>query len=233
MAPSKKKGAACLWVGIGCAVIAALAAVVVAGLVFFGIRTAKELQDPVARARNVKEILGADALPQGYYPVFGMKVPWFLEFAILSDEEITFDNDNLDEEDLGEKTFIYFKFLRKARNKGQILDFFEGRTDDPAVFDDANFQIDIDEVMGRGVVHLADFEALYVATRAQVTTDNSRSDGLSTLLLIDCPGDEKTRLAIWTEPDLDLGPEAETLQSTTGDENEIRAFLGHFALCQE
>ncbi|MCH9651008.1 MAG: hypothetical protein K0U98_22485 [Deltaproteobacteria bacterium] len=234
MAPNQKSRSACLWIGIGCVVVLALGAAVVGGITFWGYKKAQEFKDPVARGRSVGEILGSTELPEGYFPILGLKVPWVMHFAVLTTEEPRFGDEGNAEasvESAEEREFIYVKFLRPMKEAQELEDFFEGRIDDPSVLDDSNIHVDIDEVVRRGALQLAAFEARYVVTRARVETNETESEGLTILVSFDCTEDSLTRVGIWTGPEPVGGVESGNLVGTPGDETEIRAFLGHFSVC--
>jgi hypothetical protein len=57
--------------------------------------------------------------------------------------------------------------------------------------------------------------------------------GLSTLLLMECPGDDLNRLGIWFGPAPQEADEdqATDYTGTLADEEVIGTFMSHFALC--
>ncbi len=234
MEPNQKSRSACLWIGMGCVVVLALGAAVVGGLTFWGYKKAQEFKDPVARGRSVDEILGSTELPEGYFPIIGLKIPWVMHLAVLTTEEPRFGDDGKVEASVDpaeKREFIYVKFLRPMKEAQELEDFFEGRIDDPSVLDDSNLHVDIDEVIRRGTLQLAAFEAQYVVTQARVETNETESEGLTTLVSFGCPDDSLTRVGIWAGGEPVGGVEIENLVGTPGDETEIRAFLGHFSVC--
>lgn len=237
MAQDKKNSSACLFLGIGCAVLVALAVAVIGGLSLWGWNKTKELKDPEARAEEVREILGVDRLPEGYYAVMGLKVPLVMEFAILSDREVDLEEGD---GDLGDRAFIYFQFLRGKNDDPELRDFFEGRSDDPRVLrkNGVDIDVDVNEILGRGVVDLDPGEALYVATSGSLETNHGRSEGITTISLIQCPGDKRLRVAVWEGPGPAPAPEAEAgatasdLAGTPADVDTLQAFLGQFSFCR-
>src|SRR5262245_24119171 len=105
-----KKTSPWVWVGVGClgAVVLAVGAVIVLGML--GYRKAKqfeaELKDPQARTAKVQKILGTSHLPEGYYGVIGMSVPFVMDMAMLSDEEPDFRDGRQRHGGLGQRGFI-------------------------------------------------------------------------------------------------------------------------------
>ncbi len=231
MAQEKKRNSTCLFVGIGCAVLVALAVIAVGGLSLWGWNKSKELKDPEARAEEVREILGVDRLPAGYRAVIGVKVPWVMEFAILSDREIDLEDRN---EDLGDHAFIYFQFVRGKNDDPELRDFFEGRSDDPRILkkNGIDIDLDVDEILGRGVVDINRGQGLYVAAQGGLETDHGSSEGITTVTLLQCPGDKRLRIAVWEAPGPEAGLEEESLAGTPADPKTLQEFLSQFAFCR-
>ena len=73
----------------GCVGAIATLVLIVAGLGFWGAQKARELgetmSDPEARTEKALEILGAEALPDGYFTVAAFSVPFVFDFAVLSE----------------------------------------------------------------------------------------------------------------------------------------------------
>ena len=74
---------------------------------------------------------------------------------------------------------------------------------------------------------------LYIAQRGRLDAHHGRAEGLSALMLVDCPLDERMRIAVWFTPDPD--PEAAAgspgLSGSPADEDALRSFMEHFDLC--
>lgn len=235
MAPKRDSNQACIWIAAGCggAMLVVTIAIVLAG--YFTVQKARQfgedMKDPVVREQRTLEVLGTDALPEGYYANIGMSIPWVMDFAVISDEPPGEDGDT---DDLGEHSFIYFALPSFGTDKDELRDFFAGETDDAQVLSENNINIDLDEMIRRGSLQAGPQEVMYVANRGELQASGSRSEGLVTMVLADCPNDKRTRMGIWATPD--PNPEASTVEAdftgSAADEAAIAAFIGHFDLCR-
>lgn len=234
-----------VWVGVGClgAVVLAVAAVVALGA--FGYRKVKQLEaeikDPSARADKVKRVLGADRLPPGYHAVMAMSVPLVMDMAMLSDVEPDFREGRAQR--LGQRGFFYVQSLAPGKNRQELRDYFEGRTDDAEVLRRNHIKLDRrGETLGRGTMPLQGGTLMYIAQRGELDMAASRAQGITTMMLLDCPGDEnRQRFGIWygPEPEALAGKggageklTADDLLGTPADEAAMREFMGHFSLCR-
>ncbi len=222
------------YIGIGCLVIVVLgiAALAAGGLWVF--RTAKQfeadLKDPGARERRVMEVLRAERLPEGYHPVVAFTVPFLMETAILSDREPGPDGEI---HGLGDRGLVYVELIRMRHDERELRDYFEGKTSDPGVLRRNDINIDVDEIISRGVIPTDEATLMYVSQRGSVSAQGMSTDGVTSVVLIDCPQDKRGRIAIWFGPDPDPGVPADRLDlsGTPADENALRQFLGHFRFC--
>jgi hypothetical protein len=154
-----------------------------------------------------------------------------LQIVILTDEE---PDDEGTITTFGDRGLIYIQMFNLGQNEKELRDFFEGRTSDPQVLRDNNINIDVDEIISRGTTPIADATVMYVVQRGSVSTRGQESDGITSMMLFDCPQDSRTRFAIWFGPDPDPGAAAHDLDltGTPGDEAEMRSFVGQFRLCE-
>jgi hypothetical protein len=241
----KKKTSPWVWVGIGClgAVVLAVGALIALGM--FGYHKVKqleaELKDPSARADKVKRVLGTDQLPPGYHAVMAMSIPLVMDMAMLSDVEPDF-RDGRRQNALGERGFFYVQALSPGNDKQELRDYFEGRSDDAEVLRRNHIKLDRrGDILRRGTLPLEAGTLMYVAQRGELDMAASRSQGITTMMLLDCPGDEhRQRFGIWfgPEPDTMVGKGGRgervadaDLAGSPADEEAIRAFMGHFRFC--
>jgi len=227
------------YIGIGCIVIVGLMAIA-AGACGVWVysetqRFEAEASDPEARGARVLSVLGADSLPDGYYPMVAFSIPFVMETALLTDEVPT---EEAEEANFGERGFIYLKMLRFGQDEQELRDYFEGRTDNADVLSDNGININVDEVIRRGTMQQAGAELMYVVQRGRVSMGRrgrDRGDGLASMSLIECPDDSRLRIGIWFAPDPDPEADAETLDlsGTPGDAAAMAEFYGHFSLCGE
>lgn len=233
---SEQKTSPWIWIGCGCALAVFLVAAVVVGFGVLGVRKAQqiaeELETPEGRERAVLRTLGSDRLPDGYYPVVGIQIPFVMDMAILSDQPLP--EGDPDDAEFGERGFIYFKMITFGSQQQELRDFFEGRTDDPDVLRENNIDLRVREVVGRGEAEHPGSEVLFVAHRGRVRAlGSSANEGLISTILIDCPDDERMRMGIWfgPDPDPEAEPDALDLTGTVGDAQEITSFLAPFRPC--
>ena len=251
------------WVlgGCGCVGVLLILGASLAGVAYYGARKAnemvEELRDPERRHAKALETLGTNTLPDGYYPMFGLSIPFVFETAILTDIEPAADGSG-EPEGFDQSGFIYFKILSFGRQQEELADFFEGRASDPEVLRRNNINVDVGQLLARGEVPHPAARVLYSSHRGAVEMADSSSDGVTTLIMFDCEHDDRTRLGIWFGPDPrdDSRGQAEDsssgkaedpdasdsdsagvattpldLTGTPGDPAEIEAFVADFRPC--
>jgi len=217
-----------VWVAVGCGATVGILVLGVVMVGFFGYRWAKRvertMEDPVARTDQVKGILGAEELPPGYYGVVGFSIPFLFEVAILSDREPA--PGPQPEPQLGERGFIYIKMAALGQQSDELRDFFEGKTDDAAVLRRNHIRIRTDEILHRGAIELDSGSSLmYLVQRGTLGLSQGEHEGLSTVMLVTCSGDRRSRLGIW------FVPEGAGIVGSPEDEVAIRGFIGPFRFC--
>jgi len=236
-----------VYVGIGCLAAVMLLVAVVVGVGYVGYRavrgTIESMEDPVARADAAARILGVDELPQGYYPMVGMSIPFIVETAILSDQP---PDETGSVPGFRERGFIYVKTLRFGEQEQELRDFFDGKIEDPEALREFSIDLDVEEMLGRGIFEESDRTLRWAAYRGEIAADEprggseegrrrgrQRQQGLNAMVLIECPDDERLRFGIWFGPDPD--PEAQVgspaLLGTPADSAAIQSFMSHFDVC--
>lgn len=216
------------WVWVGCGCVGAIATLIfiVVGLGFWGVQKAREIgetmSDPEARAEQALEVLGAEALPEGYVTVTAVSIPFVLDFAVLSAPK---------------NGFIFMSFPAFGDGDEELYDFFEGRTDNVDSLKRERFNVDLKERVAIGRLDRAEDQILWVSHRGVVesdeidATDESR-DGLVTMMLLECD-DDRRRVGIWFGPDPSPESPADSIDLTgsVADRSEIETFMRPLAPC--
>ncbi len=240
-AEAEKKRSPWLYIGIGCGVLllAGVGAVIGGGVFLFkkGQQYQQDMANPLTRTEKVKQTLGAQTLPEGYHAVMSLSVPAILDTAILSTHA---PNAPSSAQTGDERVFMYF-FLKPSSVKDleELRRYVEGQSNDPSVLTRNNIQVGENELIGRGVIPLEGRQVLYLAQRGELQTQHSGDENpgplLNSILLIDCPGQNRVRMALWMAPDPAPGAPLEQLdlKGTPVDPDAMRAFMSHINPCQE
>ena len=141
----------------------------------------------------------------------------------------------------------------------EVYDYVDGKADPSEMLGRGQVQIEDKEELGHGTIKRDDLTLHYIAHRGTIRVHGDRVTGISTLLYIECPGDEKFRMGIWFGPDTgsgeagegegeekhggaglagggkerekEQGGSANRYAGTPADESAIREFMSHFAPC--
>jgi hypothetical protein len=147
---------------------------------------------------------------------------------------------------VGERGFFYVRTLANNQNRQELRDYFEGRSDDPEVLRRNNIRLHREgDVLRRGVIDMAqDMKLMYMSQRGALDMSESRAQGITTVMLVECAGDSRQRMGIWFGPDparparstasprAAVESEEMDLTGTPADESAIREFMAHFRLCR-
>ncbi len=239
--PEAKRTSPWVWVAAGCGGALFLIVGCVVSLGYFGVRQVRQFEermsDPEKRLEAALDVLNAEELPAGYYPLMSFSVPFVMDSVILTDREVAGGFDDRSPEALGERGFLYFKMLRFDRTEQRELrDFFEGRSDDPSVLRRSHINVDLKprDRVANGELPNGDGQVLWVSHRADSFSHRTANeDALATMMLVECPGDQRTRFGILYGPD--PAPEVAVGEAdwsgTAADPGEVAAFASHFDFC--
>jgi hypothetical protein len=235
----KKPTSPWVWVGCGCGLAVVLAMALFAGLTYFGFREAKKLEktmtDPTAREAKVKEVLGYDELPPGYYPLMGFSIPFLLDMAMFTDQEPAAGKVAGAEGDSFKDHGFFFMDLREMRdNREEMRRLLRGeKTKGDSPFNQSNVNFDVREEIGRGTVEVKGTEVLYSAGRGNLKQENDSREGIVAMVMPECPGSKRVRFGLWfsTDPAPDKPVAEADFTGTPADPEALKAFLSHFRLC--
>ena len=240
-----------VWIGCGCGLAIFLAMAAVAGLSWWGYRSARnfaeEMSDPTARAERTKKVLSYDQLPPGYHALGSFSVPFIMDIAFLGTEppeETPATSDATSDQaepgdfdmDMGDTGLVYMNMRIAGGNKEDMRRTLRGEEPkgNSRWTTNTNVNYETEELIRRGSVKIPGGDLLYSAGRGHVNQEgHSRKEGIVTLFMPDCPGDERLRFGIWFSPD--PSPEKPVGEvdwtGTPADPKHIEDFVGYFKLC--
>ena len=212
------------WLLTGC--LALFLAVVLGGIYLIRVGSRKlvatveeRIKNPKAREEIAREMLRADALPTGYHPVSATFDVPFVTHVRLSDRAPDAEGAVVGYDQRG---FIFTE-AAYTNSSRELEGFYTGAAGSPQVVENVGVRVRAIEEVRKGTIAVNGMAVRYRTVRGRIEEEDQEIEGLLTLMFIDCTGTEKKeRVAIW------FGPEG----SEVGDENAMRAFLSHFALCR-
>ncbi|MEM7583151.1 MAG: hypothetical protein AAF560_07210 [Acidobacteriota bacterium] len=225
--------------GCGCCGLVLLMIGSVVGAGFFGVSAVKDyvedMKDPESRAAKARELLGASQLPEGYFAQFYVRIPWVFDLVVLSDGEpavMKDDSMELQDENFGERAFIFFTIRQGKMDENDVDDMLQGRRTNDGVEVDVGLEVAADEELASGAFDVGPQRLKYKSHRGEVSLDGKPVPGIYSRILFDCEGDTLTRAAVWFQ----RAPEAESAEAlaipgSPADEAALRQFLGHFNVC--
>lgn len=236
--PRKSGTSPWVYIGCGCAGLVILGMAAMAGFTWFAYRKGKEIEqtwsDPKAREQKSKEVIAYNQLPEGYYPLGALSIPFLFDMAMFGDDPPPDGATPDDHEGFKERGFLYFK-LRMVGDEKELRDYMSGKGKEPDwMTKGGGPDVRNQEVLGRGELEAAGQKLFYTASRGEVNHDGRHQDGITTMMMIDCPNDKRVRFGLWFGPDPSPGTPAGQvdLAGTNGDPEEIRKFASHFRFCQ-
>jgi hypothetical protein len=236
MEPEERKTSPWVFVGVGCVLAVFLLIFAIGGLAFWGFRQVRQFQEtmenPVARTERAQELLAAEQIPAGYHAVVALSIPFLMETVVLSDRA---PDESGQIEGFEERGFIYFKTLAMGEQEQELRDFFAGRTEDSQILDQSSVRVNAEEVVGRGLLEETGRTLHWVSYRGEINARGSResAEGLSTMVMFECPGAERVRMGIWfgPDPDPEAAPGDADFTGSVADDVEIQRFMRNFDVC--
>ena len=258
---SKKKTPIWAWIGCGCLLCVFLFIAVIGGIGVAGFTFVKgvveDMADPEARTAAAMNLLGAEALPDGYFTRGFLNIPFVMQLAILSDGEPlpAVEGENLEEkaqqlenlvlrsDQLGRNTVIYLK-LRDRNPDETIEDILSGDGRSNANVD-LGVEFENGELASEGEMDVQGQPVSWRAYEGEMDTMGGAHDGIFAALNVICSNGEihdflwfqKTELEEENIPEdgslPDLDSASSRLSGTPGDPDAIRDLFGHFQLCAD
>ncbi len=233
MAQSKKGTTTCLIIGAGCFGVALIAIV---GFIFFAYKTGKDIERAVKNpSESIAEILGTDTLPPGYHANLALKFPFgLMSLAIISDLPQEGEEPNV-----GEDGFMLFELIRIGEDdRREIKDYLTGQTEDSRALERNNINLGMrggQLALDRGSFAIGSGTAYFTTVRSGVDSEHATTDGISAILLIECPQEKRFRLGVRFGPDPNPGaPDSELeLNRSVCDPANLESFLNYFRFCGE
>ena len=81
-------------------------------------------------------------------------------------------------------------------------DYFDGTADPRDVLGKSDIDISRGKEIARGVIKRDDETIYYVSMEGELSVKGSQMEGISTMMYIECPNDDRFRLGIWFGPKL-------------------------------
>jgi hypothetical protein len=213
------------WLLVGC--FALLLAVVLGGIYLVRVGSRKliatvedRIKNPKAREELALNMLRAEKLPAGYYPVSATFDMPLITHVRLSDRAPDAQGSVSGYDARG----FVFTDSAYTESSNRIESFFTGDDGAPTAAEIAGIRVRAKEDVVKGELQDVNGQSIrYHTIRGRFEEGDDELEGLITLMFIDCAGQEKReRTAIW------FGPQG----SEVGDDQAIRAFMSHFAVCK-
>jgi hypothetical protein len=220
-----------VYVGAGCGCLVLVAVLVLTGFSVYGYRFVRgiesDVKDPVRRAARAQEILGYAALPESYYPALGISIPFVADVAMLADREPDEDGELRN----AERLFFFARLSSLVSRDRELRDILEGKADPSTVFRKINIRMSQGETLGEGTVVVGGQQVRYLAQRADLWLEQSRLNGILTLVFVNCTQGQRPGVGGWLVPHPHPAEAPET-SGSPADPEALAGFLSRFALCK-
>lgn len=237
--PVKKKTSPWVWVGCGCGSILLLGALGFGGMIWWTKNKVEEttanFADPVKREQKAKEILPYETLPAGLKPMGGFSIPFLMDMALFTDQDIDAEGKPVQGTGKGQMLFfIKLKVGGSEKDEQEMLAYLRGQSPEPDALKQSGSNIQGDVILRGEAADQKGAKVVYSTTRGEFTTRNQDpKKGLIALLYPDCPNDTRIRLGIWFANDPAPGQELSPEQIAGGpaDQAAVDNFANQFAFC--
>lgn len=177
-----------VWIAAGCGGCLVLTVAATVAIGWWGYQFTQELvedlENPQSREAKVLEILGAEKLPEGYYPALGISIPWVTDVAILSGKPIRYerqDKDSLDidlaDEDFGDRAFIYISSRTFKDPEREAERFFSNRAGRAMSVNVQGIGVRARELLRKGEIEVRGVPVRYQIDRGALELDRSATFG--------------------------------------------------------
>ncbi|MEM1204948.1 MAG: hypothetical protein AAGN66_17085 [Acidobacteriota bacterium] len=237
-----------IWIGCGCLLAVLLLVGVLGGLGFAGFSWLRgavdDMADPAAREAKALEVLGAEALPEGYgvQAVFGL--PWVMELVVLSDSEArpeavgesfeerveSLENLMVRADRLGDHLFIYLKV--RGRGDESLESILSGERTASGANVDLALDFRVTEELGAGDLDIAGHPVRYETRRGYLQATGGGEEGIWAAVRFECP--DEIHDGLWfrrIDPPAEAPPEMD-LGGTPADPAALTEFLSQFDVCR-
>ena len=225
-----------VWVGCGCVGCAVLLVVVIAGAGYFGFRSVSGFRDamldPEIRSQRVREILGAEELPEGYRARLFMRIPFLGELAVigdgrgpdLPDPESGPEGPPIFVDGYGDRFFVFLHLRRLDRLEDEDQwSVILGQRSQSDVNIQLGYTFQVDELLEEGEIPIDGGVVEFRSTRGELISARRQWQGAAVQFVFRCDDASSKRVAGWFVRD-DLVPVA-----LSGE--DAASFLAPFSLC--
>lgn len=237
----KKETSPWAYVGCGCAGLVIVGMMAFAVMTWLFYREGKEFEkawtDPKAREEKAREVVDWTELPEGYYPVGSFSIPFLMDFALFTDEppqEGAEPDPKNPSGSFNERGFVFMSMRSFGSRNRELQEYLRGTGEKPGWLE-SDAQVEAGEVIRRGEVQVNGRTIHFSAVRGEMNRNGDSREGITTLMGIDCPGSNRTRMGVWFGPDPHKGkPVAESdYTGTNADPKEVEEFASHFQFCPD